>query len=212
MNLEPLFDLRIRTPRLELRLPTETELNELYELAAAGIHPPGEMPFGVAWTDDLTRESFLAYHHSTRETWTPEAWKIDLGTWIDGVLAGVQGIGADDYAERRTIGTGSWLGDRFQGQGVGTEMRTAVVELAFRELGAAAVTSSAFESNAASRRVSEKLGYSVVGREFISPQGTPRPHLLLRLERERWEGAPFAVDVEGVELCLPLFGADERRI
>ena len=35
MNLEPLFDLRIRTPRLELRLPTESELNELYELAAA---------------------------------------------------------------------------------------------------------------------------------------------------------------------------------
>ena len=66
MNLEPLFGLRIRTPRLELRLPTESELNELYELAAAGIHPPGEMPFGVAWTDDLTRDSFLAYHHSIR--------------------------------------------------------------------------------------------------------------------------------------------------
>jgi RimJ/RimL family protein N-acetyltransferase len=211
MNLEPLFGLRIRTPRLELRLPTESELNELYELAAAGIHPPGEMPFGVAWTDDLTRDSFLAYHHSLRESWTPEAWKVDLGTWVDGVLAGVQGIGADDYAERRTIGTGSWLGDRFQAQGVGTEMRTAVVELAFRELGAAAVTSSAFETNAASRRVSEKLGYSVVGREFISPRGTPQPHVLLRLERERWSGAPFAVEVGGVEPCLPLFGAAQRR-
>ena len=86
-------------------------------------------------------------------------------------------------------------------------MRAAVVELAFRELGAAAVTSSAFEANTASRRVSEKLGYSVVGREFISPHGTPQPHLLLRLERERWPGAPFPVEVEGVEPCLPLFGA-----
>ena len=207
MRIEPLYGLRVRTPRLELRLPTDPELVELYELAAAGIHPPGEMPFGVAWTDDLTKESFLAYHHSSRETWTPESWKIDLGTWVDGVLAGVQGIGADGYAEKRTIGTGSWLGRRFQGRGVGTEMRTAVVELAFRELGAVAVTSSAFESNAASRGVSEKLGYRLVGRDTMSPRGTPKPHLQLRLERDEWRGAPFAVEIEGVEGCLPLFGA-----
>ena len=207
MNLEPLYGLRVRTPRLELRLPTEAELVELYEVAVAGIHPPEEMPFGVAWTDDLTRESFLAYHHSTRETWTPESWKIDLGTWLDGVLAGVQGIGADDYAEKRTIGTGSWLGSRFQGLGVGTEMRTAVVELAFRELGAVAVTSSVFESNKASRGVSEKLGYRLVGRDTMSPRGVPEPHLQLRLERAEWRGAPFAVEIEGVEPCLPLFGA-----
>lgn len=207
MKLEPLYRLRLRTPRLELRLPTDAELVELYDIAAAGIHPPEEMPFGFAWTDDLTRESFLAYHHSSRETWTPEAWKIDLGTWVDGVLAGVQGIGAGAYAENGTVATGSWLGRRFQGQGVGTEMRAAVVELAFRELGAAAVTSSAFETNAASRRVSEKLGYRVVGRETMSPRGTPEPHLLLRLDRVDWPGAPFPVEVEGVEACLPLFGA-----
>jgi RimJ/RimL family protein N-acetyltransferase len=207
VNLEPLYGLRLRTPRLELRLPTEAELVDLYEVAAAGIHPPEEMPFGVAWTDDLTKESFLAYHHSTRETWTPESWKIDFGTWLDGVLSGVQGIGADDFAEKRTVGTGSWLGRRFQGRGVGTEMRTAVVELAFRELGAVAVTSSVFESNAASRGVSEKLGYRLVGRDTMSPRGVPKEHLQLRLERSEWRGAPFAVQIEGVEPCLPLFGA-----
>ena len=207
MNLEPLYGMRIGTPRLELRLPTEAELVELYEVAAGGIHPPEEMPFGVAWTDDLTEESFLAYHHSTRETWSPESWKIDLGTWLDGVLVGVQGIAADGYAEKRTIGTGSWLGRRFQGRGVGTEMRTAVVELAFRELGAVAVTSSVFESNAASRRVSDRLGYRLVGRDTMSPRGVPKPHLQLRLERGEWRGAPFPVEIEGVEACLPLFGA-----
>lgn len=207
MTLEPLYGLRLRTPRLELRLPTEAELVELYEIAAAGIHPPEEMPFGVAWTDNLTQESFLAYHHSTRESWTPESWKIDLGTWVDGVLAGVQGIGADAYADNGTIATGSWLGSRFQGRGVGTEMRATVVEFAFRELGAAAVCSSAFEANVASRRVSEKLGYRVVGHETMSPRGTPEPHLQLRLERDDWPGAAFPVDVEGLAPCLPLFGA-----
>ena len=206
MNLEPLYDLRLRTPRLELRLPTEAELEELYEVAAAGIHPPEEMPFGVAWTDELTRESFLAFHRASRESWSPAAWKFDFGTWLDGVLVGVQGIGADDFAERRIIGTGSWLGRPFQRRGVGTEMRTAVVELAFRELGAVAVTSSAFEANAASRGVSEKLGYRVVGQDTMSPRGVPMPHLQLRLERDEWPGAPFAVEIEGVADCLPLFG------
>ena len=207
MSLEPLYGLRLRTPRLELRLPTEAELVELYDIAAAGIHPPEEMPFGVAWTDDLTLESFLAYHRSCRETWTPESWKIDLGTWFDGVLAGVQGIGADAYTENRAIATGSWLGSRFQGHGVGTEMRAAVVELAFRELGAAAVTSSAFEANAASRRISEKLGYRVVGHETMSPRGVPEPHLKLRLDRSEWRGAPFPIEIDGLAPCLPLFGA-----
>jgi RimJ/RimL family protein N-acetyltransferase len=207
MNVEALYGLRVRTPRLELRLPSAAELETLYEIAAAGIHPPEEMPFGVAWTDDLTRDGFLDYHRHTLESWTSESWKFDLGTWADGTLVGVQGIGADDYPERRTVATGSWLGRPFQRRGIGTEMRTAVVELAFRELGAAAVASSAFEANAASRRVSEKLGYRVVGHETMSPRGTPEPHLKLRLDRSEWRGAPFTVEVEGLARCLPLFGA-----
>jgi len=207
VNVEPLYGLRIRTPRLELRLPTDAELVELYEVAAGGVHPDEEMPFAVAWTDDLALAPFLAYHRASRETWSPESWKFDLGTWLDGTLVGVQGIGADDFARTRTIATGSWLGARFQGRGVGTEMRTAVVELAFRELAAVAVTSSAFEFNRASRGVSEKLGYRIVGRDTLSPRGTPMPHLQLRLEREDWAGAPFAVEIEGADACLRLFGA-----
>jgi len=205
VSLGPLYGLRIQTPRLELRLPTDEELVALFDIAAAGIHRPEEMPFGVAWTDDLAQETFVAYHRSSRETWAPQSWKIDFGTWVDGVLAGVQGIGADSFAKQRTITTGSWLGSRFQG--IGTEMRAAVIELAFRELRAAAVTSSAFESNGASRRVSEKLGYRVVGRDTMSPRGFPMPHLQLRLERHDWPGAPFQVEIDGAAACLPLFGA-----
>jgi RimJ/RimL family protein N-acetyltransferase len=207
VSLAPLFGLRVRTPRLELRLPDDDELGELYEVAAAGIHPPEQMPFGVAWTDDLERTSFLAYHRDSRSSWRPEAWKIDLGVWADGELVGVQGIGADEFAAKRTIATGSWLGARHQGRGIGTEMRAAVLELAFAHLGAVAVTSGAFDANPASRRVSEKLGYRVVGRVTLSPRGTPQPHVLLRLDREDWRSPPVPVEVEGVAPCLPLFGA-----
>ena len=157
----------------------------------------------------MSRERFVDYHRSLRESWKPESWTIDLGIWTNGVLVGVQGIGAEAFAERRTVDTGSWLGSSHQGSGIGTEMRAAVIELAFGHLGARAVTSAAFEANTASRRVSEKLGYSIVGRDSLSPRGTPQPHLLLRLEREDWAGAPFPVVVEGIEPCLPLFGAGQ---
>jgi RimJ/RimL family protein N-acetyltransferase len=207
VNLAPLAGLRLRTRRLELRLPDDAALEQLYEVAAAGIHPPEEMPFGVAWTDDLNRATFVDYHQHLRESWRPDAWKIDLGVWADGELVGVQGIGADDFAAKRTIGTGSWLGAAHQGSGIGTEMRAAVLELAFTHLGAEAVTSGAFDANPASRRVSEKLGYRVVGRETLSPRGTPQPHVLLRLERADWRGPPVPVEIEGVGPCLALFGA-----
>ncbi|HYJ67193.1 MAG TPA: hypothetical protein VEX15_05965 [Nocardioidaceae bacterium] len=41
----PLFDLRIRTPRLDLRLPTEALLDDLIDTALDGVHEPSEMPF-----------------------------------------------------------------------------------------------------------------------------------------------------------------------
>ena len=44
----PLSRLRIRTPRLELRLATVAELRELCGVARAGIHDTGFMPFGNA--------------------------------------------------------------------------------------------------------------------------------------------------------------------
>jgi RimJ/RimL family protein N-acetyltransferase len=207
VNVEPLSGLRLRTPRLELRLPDAAELEELYEVAAAGIHPPEEMPFGFAWTDNLEHDGFIDFHRHLRESWRPESWKVDLGVWADGALVGVQGFGADGFAESRTIGTGSWLGARYQGRGIGTEMRAAVIELAFRHLGAEAVTSGAFVANPASRRVSEKLGYRVVGHETMSPRGKPEPHVLLRLERADWAGPSFPMEIEGAEPSLPLFGA-----
>ena len=47
----PFFDLRLRTPRLDMRVYREDDVPALIEAAKSGIHDPAEMPFGVAWTD-----------------------------------------------------------------------------------------------------------------------------------------------------------------
>jgi RimJ/RimL family protein N-acetyltransferase len=205
MDLAPLFGLRLRTPRLELRLPTRPALERLREVARAGVHPPEFMPFSVPWTDDPALSDFLSYHELRRREWRPEAWSLELGVWAGDELAGVQALMSDGFADTRTVATGSWLGERFQRRGVGTEMRTAVLELAFRGLGAEIARSGALDGNDASLRVSEKLGYRHVGRSTVAPRGVVVGHADLELRREEWE-PPFPVRIEGLEPCLPLFG------
>jgi RimJ/RimL family protein N-acetyltransferase len=179
---------------------------ELREVALGGIHPPDFMPFTVAWTDDPGLPGFVAYHEVQRRQWSPGAWHLELGVWLEGELAGVQTLESAKFTETRTVGTGSWLGRRFQRRGVGTEMRTAVLELAFRGLGAETARSGAVDDNAASLGVSRKLGYRVAGHGVRNPRGEELPHTDVALRREDWS-PPFAVEIEGLEPCLPLFGA-----
>jgi RimJ/RimL family protein N-acetyltransferase len=206
MDLSPLSELWLRTPRLELRLPTRPELEDLRDLARAGVHPPEEMPFAVAWTDEpYSDEWVVAFHEQQRRAWRPDAWDLELGVWADGELTGIQALYAKDFAESGSVGTGSWLGARLQRRGIGTEMRAAVLELAFRGLGANLARSGAIEGNAASLRVSTKLGYRIVGEGTVSPRGVAVGHTDVELRREDWQ-PPFAVEIYGLEPCLPLFG------
>ena len=66
-------------------------------------------------------------------------------------------------------------------------------------------TSGWLEGNAASGRVSEKLGYQETGVSEISPRGTPVPHHDVRIERADWR-SPVEVEITGLDGCLALFG------
>jgi RimJ/RimL family protein N-acetyltransferase len=209
--LWPLFDLRLRTGDLELRLPTEPELTEFAAVARAGIHPATDMPFGVAWTDvgapDFER-SFFQFHLGHRATWTPARWVLPLGVWVAGAPAGFQDLVARDFPTLRTVSTGSWLGTAFQGHGVGKLMRQAVLALAFEHLGAEIAESEAFLDNHASNRVSLAVGYEPNGFGRLAPRATPRETQRFRMTLEGWQARERPqVTIEGVELCLELFGA-----
>jgi len=206
-----LFGLRLRTPRLELRLPTDAELVQLAEVAVEGVHPADEMPFVIAWTDEFGSPSFVSdwveYHRGLRVAWSQEDWSLDLGVWAGGTLVGSQAVNGKDFLRQRTVTTASWLGQRFQGGGLGTEMRTAVLELAFTGLGAVAAESAAVETNHASARVSEKLGYLHCGESVVEPRGVPTRARHFRLEREQWEITDHPpVEITGFQPCLGVFG------
>jgi RimJ/RimL family protein N-acetyltransferase len=205
VNVEPLWNLRLRAQRLELRLPSEEELVELFHVAEGGIHPPEEMTIFIPWKDDLRLDRFLDFHREAWQSWQPERWSLNLVTFLDGKPIGSQSIEAANFAMAREFETGSWLGAPHQGQGLGTEQRAAVLELGFRGLGATAARSGSIVHNLSSQRVSEKLGYRITGTRTIAPRGEPVEHYDYRLERDEWR-CPIAVEIEGLEPCLPLFG------
>jgi len=182
---------------------------ELAELARAGIHPPAEMPFAVAWTDHAGEpefvDMFLEHHRGARAAWDPDEWVLQLGTWAEGALGGSQALRGQREDGELIVDSGSWLGQAFQRRGYGTEMRAAVLELAFRGLGAVAATSGSLEGNVASARVSAKLGYEPDGEATLAPRGVPVRERRYRLPYERWR-SPVPVEIENLEPCLQLFG------
>lgn len=187
--LWPLFDLRIRIGDLELRLPDLDQLDQLADLAEAGVHEPDAMPFAIPWTDAEPLErgrSTMQHHWQTWSTAKPEGWMLNLVLVRDGVVLGTQAVGADKFPVTREVGSGSWIGRRYQGQGLGTQMRLGMLGFAFDGLGALSAISSAWEDNPSSIAVSRKAGYVEDGVSVGARRGERVTQLRFRMDLEQW--------------------------
>ncbi|WP_405635302.1 GNAT family N-acetyltransferase [Streptomyces sp. NBC_01178] len=213
MNLRPwpLYGLRLRTPRLELRLPDLELLGELSAVAAGGVHDPDRMPFSVAWTDGKPEEvarSVFQHVLGTIASWSPQNWTLSLAVLHEGEVVGRQDLIGQNFGALREVETGSWLGLPHQGRGLGTEMRAAVLHLAFAGLGARYAVSAAMLDNPRSLGVSRRLGYTDDGLRAEVVREAPVTLQRLRLDRERWEAhRRVEVTVEGLDACRTEFGA-----
>src|SRR5215212_6344167 len=82
----PLFDLRVCTPRLELRIPSDDDLLALVDLIRHGVHDPSSMPFSIPWTDlaspQLERNA-LRFWWGQRSGWSPESWGAGFAVVVD---------------------------------------------------------------------------------------------------------------------------------
>lgn len=215
----PLFGLRVRCGEVELRVPSERDLAALTDVVRAGVHEPAVMPFSFAWTDAPPAErarGMLQYQWSRWGAWSPTSWALELVVVRAGVVVGIQAVMAEQFAVRRSVATGSYLGLDHQRRGTGTMMRHAVLHLAFAGLGAREARSTALAGNDASAGVSRALGYTDDGTEMHSPRGVAIAATRYHLTRERWErnrSRHPAVEIDGLEPCLALFGlesADDR--
>jgi RimJ/RimL family protein N-acetyltransferase len=204
----PLRHLILRTPRLELRPDDDAGLDELVDVAYEGVHAPEEMPFAVAWTDADPRylgRGVLQYYWSERAALTPERWSVHFLVRIDGRVIGTQALSAREFAITREAHTGSWIGLRHQGRGIGTEMRAAVLLFAFDHLGAQVARSGANTENPRSLGVSRRLGYRRDGTETVVRRGR-------RTEDARLVVTPPTLVRPGWTLEVEGYGADCRAL
>jgi RimJ/RimL family protein N-acetyltransferase len=210
----PLFDLVVRTPRLEMRVPREDEFGALIALIDAGIHDPATMPFTSPFTDvpapRRARES-AQFWWRQRAEWSPDKWSYTGAVYVEGQVVGVQGMMADHFGAMRSVETGSWLGRAFQGQGLGREMRQAVLHLAFEGLGAEVAHSGAFHDNAASLATSRSVGYVDNGETRALRRGTADRILKVRMDRATWEERRRDdIEITGLDGCLDMFIAPPK--
>ena len=209
----PLFDLRVRTRRLELRPPDEAAIFGLIALADRGVHEPDYMPFLRAWTrepDGVRQRHSLQYYWRCWATWDVEAWELPFGVWVADELVGVQTIMASAYPQARTFETGSWVQRAHQGQGLGKEMRAAVLHFGFAGLDAARATTGAFHDNARSLAVTNALGYEANGDQLKVRDGEPTRCLEFKMDQADWQlRRRHDIAIEGLEPCRPFFGLDD---
>ena len=165
----------------------------------------------VPWTDGIGTpgfvQDFVDFHLNVRELWRPEEWDLELGVWAAGEPIGVQAILGSEFDRTGTVKSGSWLVNEVHGRGYGTEMRAAVLDLAFRGLGATFATSSALDGAEASARISQKLGYTLTSEDARVVAGERRLDRHMQLTREAWiDRERISVRISGLESCLSLFG------
>ncbi len=209
----PLFDLAVRTPKLELRAATDELLEQIVPFVAAGIFDPGQPPpfdDPMSLYDDSPSREW----RWRRAIWAGRArvepdewWRLYFVVVVDGEPVGMQDLIGIQFRELRTATTFSWIGRPHQGRGFGTEMRRAILHLGFAGLGAERLQSEAFDDNVASNAISRGLGYTPNGTAWATRQGKPARLLRWELTRDRWQPSRRDdIELFGIDRSLAVLG------
>ncbi|MFF0343166.1 GNAT family N-acetyltransferase [Kribbella sp. NPDC004875] len=213
MTSYPLLDVRVTTPRLELRGATDDLLDELADLVRAGktaAEPaPYDDPISLYEPDPDERVAkWMRAIWRGRGRVEPEAWRLYFAVVVDGRAVGMQDLCGVNFSTLGTVTSFSWLADDQRRRGLGREMRAAILHLAFDGLGAKEAGSDAFVDNHGSNSISRALGYEPNGSDWATRLGEPGLLNRWRLTRDVWEQRRRDdIVLHNVEVCqkyLPL--------
>ncbi len=191
MSVYAPLNVRVVTPRLELRGATDDLLEALAPLVAAGKAtanpPPWDDPSPFYEPDpDIRVQHWMRAVWRGRGTVRPDSWRLNFVVLVDGEAVGQQDLTGNEFDTFGTVESTSWVSSDVRRRGLGSEMRTAILHLAFEGLGAAEAHSEGALDNAGSNAVSEHLGYERNGLAWATHQGKPVLGQRWRLDRATW--------------------------
>jgi RimJ/RimL family protein N-acetyltransferase len=209
----PVHGLSLSTTDVELSVMTEADLETVCRILPADLELDPAATRYAGLDERSSRSAIVAQGYwRALGTWSPDSWALPFVVrGGEGAVLGVQWLEGPQFHSGRVVDSSSWLVLEARGSGLGKQMRTAVLELAFGHLGAGAAVSSAVLANAASLGVSRSLGYRDTHTSVLDHSGETLQHL--RLERSAWvdSGRGREVSVSGVDGALPFFGLGDER-
>lgn len=162
LSFAPL-QVRVSTPRIGLVGATDDLLGQLQPLVrdgkATADPAPFDDPMSLYEEDPAVRvHKWLLGVWRGRGSVTPESWRLSFAVVLDGQPVGMQELIGDHFDTYGTVVSFSWLSSDVRRRGIGTEMRQAILHLAFEGLDAAEATSEAFLDNAGPTGYRGRLG------------------------------------------------------
>jgi len=208
----PPLNIVVRTPKLLLVGATDEWLERLIPTVQRGVIDDNAAPFDdpmSLYAPSPEREwRWLRGIWAGRGHVSPNFWRLYFVVVVEGEAVGMQDVVGVDFATYASVTTFSWLSPDVRGLGLGREMRSAALHLAFLGLSAREATSEAFADNAASNSVSQRLGYQPNGTAWATRRGEPALLQRWRLTRENWASERRTdIDLDGVDAALPVLGA-----
>jgi RimJ/RimL family protein N-acetyltransferase len=195
-----------------LRGATDELLESLVPIVRAGVvdsREPGSFDDPMSlYLDSPEREwHWLQAIWTGRGTVTADWWRLYFVVVVDGSPVGVEDLTGIDFQTTGAVATFSWLASAFRGRGIGTEMRSAILHLAFAGLGAQEARSDAFIDNAPSNAVSRALGYVPGATTGATRRGESTQMQQWTLTRDKWSLIRRGdIELHGVPECLPVLG------
>ena len=157
------LDLVLVTARLRLRPIEESDVDDLFPY----VSDP-EFPRMLSWYAHTERSQTLEYIRHVRAALvnnTAVTWVIEH----DGRAIGCIGLDGIEFQVRAwrvdRAEIGYWIAPPMWSQGLMTEAAHAVMGCGFEVIGLHKITVGCIVENVASRRVIEKLGFRMVGRQ-----------------------------------------------
>ncbi|MDQ6934820.1 MAG: GNAT family N-acetyltransferase [Actinomycetota bacterium] len=210
MTNYPPLDVRVSTPRLELRGATDELLDQLAEVVRAGKAHADPLPYDDPMSfyepdPDLRVAKWLRAIWRGRGKVETDAWRLYFVVVVNGHPVGMQDLIGVSFSTFGTVMSFSWLSTDQRGRGLGREMREAILHLAFEGFGATEARSDAFVDNHGSNAISRDLGYAPNGSDWATRRGEPALLNRWRITRQKWEQRRRTdVQLHNVDACKAL--------
>lgn len=214
MSMYAPLNVAVRTPLVELRAATDDHLEELAPLVAAGKAtaepPPWDDPSSFYETDPVLRvDRWMQAIWRGRGTVREDRWRLYFVAYVGDEPVGQQDLTGHDFNDFGMVESTSWVSADRRGEGLGGEMRAAILHLAFEGLEAREAHSEGAVDNAGSNIISERLGYQRNGVDWATHQGKPVLGQRWRLTREDWlPRRRRDIELAGVTECRRALGIE----